>query len=251
MLMLESPLSKHAGPIALVAGGLFALMHVGQFLTMDDSDPVAMVANPAFQFFGAASTPSTARSHRRPSRRRRDRGYDPAPSRRNIRMLGNGLCTRPAEFDCRMETVCETCAWFTTGPEFVAVLLRHRVHARDRHQIDRANHFDTLIEQAGTPLAAITRLTPDCGRWQAAMAPDGGGSSVAASCLYCSTTEFGIRPRGGQRPCWRRLKVARPRGVEPRTSWVGREGEAVPSIAYGEVDLERHHLVRSESHQVV
>jgi hypothetical protein len=52
--MLETPLSKHAGPIALVAGALFALMHVGQFLTMDDSDPVAMAANPAFQFFGAA-----------------------------------------------------------------------------------------------------------------------------------------------------------------------------------------------------
>ena len=52
--MLESPLSKHAGPIALVAGVLFALMHVGQFLTMDDSDLVAMVANPAFQFFGVA-----------------------------------------------------------------------------------------------------------------------------------------------------------------------------------------------------
>src|ERR1700749_5243585 len=41
----------------------------------------------------------------------------------HARMLGNGLCTRPAELDCRMETVCETCAYFDTGPQFVPVLL--------------------------------------------------------------------------------------------------------------------------------
>jgi site-specific recombinase XerD len=69
----------------------------------------------------------------------------------HTRMLGNGLCTRPAELDCRMETVCETCAYFATGPEFVPVLLRQRDHARDRNQTDRADLFDTLIEQAGTP----------------------------------------------------------------------------------------------------
>ena len=68
----------------------------------------------------------------------------------HARMLGNGLCTRPAELDCRMETVCETCAYFATGPEFVPVLLRQRDHARDRHQTDRADLFDTLIERAGT-----------------------------------------------------------------------------------------------------
>jgi hypothetical protein len=65
-------------------------------------------------------------------------------------MLGNGLCTRPAELDCRMETVCETCAYFATGPEFVPVLLRQRDHARQRQQTDRADLFNTLIEQAGT-----------------------------------------------------------------------------------------------------
>jgi site-specific recombinase XerD len=69
----------------------------------------------------------------------------------HTRMLGNGLCTRPAELDCRMETVCETCAYFATGPEFVPVLLRQRDHARERHQTDRADLFNTLIEQAGTP----------------------------------------------------------------------------------------------------
>ena len=32
----------------------------------------------------------------------------------HARMLGNGLCTRPAELDCRMESACETCAYFRT-----------------------------------------------------------------------------------------------------------------------------------------
>ena len=26
----------------------------------------------------------------------------------HARMLGNGMCTRPVELDCRMETICET-----------------------------------------------------------------------------------------------------------------------------------------------
>jgi hypothetical protein len=33
----------------------------------------------------------------------------------HARMLGNGLCTPPAELDCRMESACETCAYFRTG----------------------------------------------------------------------------------------------------------------------------------------
>ena len=47
----------------------------------------------------------------------------------HARMLGNGMCTRPVELDCRMESLCETCAYFRTGPEFVPVLLRQRDHA--------------------------------------------------------------------------------------------------------------------------
>jgi len=34
----------------------------------------------------------------------------------HARMLGNGLCTRPPELDCRLESACETCAYFRTGP---------------------------------------------------------------------------------------------------------------------------------------
>jgi hypothetical protein len=70
----------------------------------------------------------------------------------HARMLGNGLCTRPAELDCRMESACETCAYFDTGTEFIPVLLRQRDHARDHHQPDRAAIFDGLLERvAGTP----------------------------------------------------------------------------------------------------
>jgi site-specific recombinase XerD len=65
----------------------------------------------------------------------------------HARLLGNGLCTRPAQLDCRMETVCETCTYFQTGPDFVPVLLRQRDHARHRNQTDRATLFDQLIQQ--------------------------------------------------------------------------------------------------------
>jgi site-specific recombinase XerD len=66
----------------------------------------------------------------------------------HARMLGNGMCTRPVELDCRMETICETCAYFETGPQFMPVLLRQRDHARTHHQTDRAQLYDNLITQA-------------------------------------------------------------------------------------------------------
>src|SRR5919106_11547 len=66
----------------------------------------------------------------------------------HARMLGNGMCTRPLELDCRMATICETCAYFATGPQFVPVLLRQRDHARTHHQTDRAQLYDTLITTA-------------------------------------------------------------------------------------------------------
>ena len=68
----------------------------------------------------------------------------------HARMLGNGLCTRPVELDCRLESACETCSYFHTGPEFIPVLLRQRDHARDHQQTERANLFDGLINQART-----------------------------------------------------------------------------------------------------
>jgi site-specific recombinase XerD len=66
----------------------------------------------------------------------------------HARMLGNGLCTRPAELDCRMETACETCTYFDTGPQFVPVLLRQRDHAHSHHQPDRVTLYNTLLQRA-------------------------------------------------------------------------------------------------------
>jgi hypothetical protein len=64
------------------------------------------------------------------------------------RMLGNGMCTRPVELECRMESACETCAYFRTGPEFFPLLLRQRNHARRHGQAERAALFDGLVNQA-------------------------------------------------------------------------------------------------------
>jgi site-specific recombinase XerD len=66
----------------------------------------------------------------------------------HARMLGNGLCTRPVELECRMESACETCAYFKTGPEFVPVLLRQRDHAREQGQTERVTLFEGLVIRA-------------------------------------------------------------------------------------------------------
>jgi site-specific recombinase XerD len=68
----------------------------------------------------------------------------------HARMLGNGLCTRPAELDCRLESACETCAYFRTGTQFLPILTRQRDHARDHGQATRAALFDGLIQRAET-----------------------------------------------------------------------------------------------------
>ena len=64
------------------------------------------------------------------------------------RMLGNGVCTRPVELDCRIESACERCAYFKTGPEFVPVLIRQRSHAREHGQTDREVLFESLVNRA-------------------------------------------------------------------------------------------------------
>jgi site-specific recombinase XerD len=66
------------------------------------------------------------------------------------RMLGNGLCTRPVEIDCRMESACETCAYFRTSVEFLPTLTRQRDHAAERGQTERAELFDGLIQRVET-----------------------------------------------------------------------------------------------------
>jgi hypothetical protein len=54
VFMSESPLSRYAGPIAVIAGGLFAMAAVGLFLVMDRSDLVVMMTDPVFIVFNAA-----------------------------------------------------------------------------------------------------------------------------------------------------------------------------------------------------
>jgi hypothetical protein len=49
-----------------------------------------------------------------------DEGSEMAKLRRemNRRMLGNGYCARPVELDCHFESICESCTYFVTTPEF-------------------------------------------------------------------------------------------------------------------------------------
>jgi hypothetical protein len=63
----------------------------------------------------------------------------------HARMLGNGLCTRPVELDCRMESACETCSYFQTSIEFKPTLTRQRDHAQNHDQPERAALFDRLL----------------------------------------------------------------------------------------------------------
>lgn len=63
----------------------------------------------------------------------------------HARMLGNGLCTRPVDLDCRMESACETCSYFRTSTEFRPTLERQRDHATAAGQTGRAALFIGLI----------------------------------------------------------------------------------------------------------
>jgi hypothetical protein len=60
----------------------------------------------------------------------------------HARMLGNGLCTRPAD----LESARETCAYIRTGTEFLPILARQRDHAREHGQAGRAELFTTIIQ---------------------------------------------------------------------------------------------------------
>jgi site-specific recombinase XerD len=75
----------------------------------------------------------------------------------HARMLGNGLCTRPAELDCRLESACETCAYFRTGTEFLPILTRQRDHAQDHGQTERTALFNGLILRAEAGPATTER----------------------------------------------------------------------------------------------
>ncbi len=61
------------------------------------------------------------------------------------RLLGTGYCTRPAELDCRFESICESCTFFATTIEFRPTLQRQRDDAANKGQHDRQELFDKLL----------------------------------------------------------------------------------------------------------
>jgi integrase len=63
------------------------------------------------------------------------------------RMLGNGWCNRPALLDCQFETICETCAYYTTNTTFDAILETQHDHAAQRDQHHRVDLFQMLIDR--------------------------------------------------------------------------------------------------------
>jgi hypothetical protein len=73
-------------------------------------------------------------------------------------MLGNGPCGRPPELDCHLlESACETCASFRTGPASLRILTRQRGHARDHGRPGRAALFDGFIQRAENGRATTER----------------------------------------------------------------------------------------------
>jgi len=101
------------------------------------ADEYAAISQQVDALYGTAQLPAGAEGNQM-ARLRREA---------HARLLGNGLCTRPAQLDCRMESACETCTYFRTSIEFRPTLIRQRDHARDRNQTDRATLFDQLIQR--------------------------------------------------------------------------------------------------------
>lgn len=61
------------------------------------------------------------------------------------RLLANGHCTRPAELDCRFQTVCEGCGFYETSVEFIDVLRRQRDDATAHADAAQAKLYDQLV----------------------------------------------------------------------------------------------------------
>jgi integrase len=66
------------------------------------------------------------------------------------KLLGNGHCNRPAQLDCQFESICESCAYFSTNETFTPILQAQRAHAADRDQHHRVDLFDMLLDRTRT-----------------------------------------------------------------------------------------------------
>ncbi len=64
------------------------------------------------------------------------------------KMLGNGHCNRPTQLDCQFESICESCAYFSTNETFGPVLEAQRDHAAERDQHHRVDLFTMLLDRA-------------------------------------------------------------------------------------------------------
>jgi integrase len=62
-------------------------------------------------------------------------------------MLGNGYCDRPSQLDCQFESICETCAYYTTNTTFNPILQAQKDHAAQRDQHHRVDLFQMLIDR--------------------------------------------------------------------------------------------------------
>ena len=66
------------------------------------------------------------------------------------KLLGNGHCNRPSQLDCQFESICESCAYFSTNQTFVPVLEAQRDHAAERDQHHRVDLFNMLLDRTRT-----------------------------------------------------------------------------------------------------
>jgi hypothetical protein len=60
-------------------------------------------------------------------------------------LVANGHCTRPAELDCRFQTICEGCRFYETSDEFVDILRRQRDDATAHADAERTKLYDELV----------------------------------------------------------------------------------------------------------
>ncbi len=63
------------------------------------------------------------------------------------RMLANGHCDRSAQLDCQFESICESCAHFSTNASFDPILRAQRDHATEREQHHRVDLFQMLLDR--------------------------------------------------------------------------------------------------------
>jgi integrase len=62
-------------------------------------------------------------------------------------MLGNGYCDRPSQLDCQFESICESCAFYTTDTTFNPILQAQKDHAAQRDQHNRVDLFQMLLDR--------------------------------------------------------------------------------------------------------